>query len=175
VPNAALSLALCGEGAPALTEAEKLARANPDNTLATQVYLPEVKTAIALGTHHPEQVKALLAQSEAFGDATYVPYLEALAYLQQKNSADAISALAPARRWSGTSLQVGANGCLQVPLYSTALLLTARAQAMRGDKAAAINMYQQLLNAWKTADAGFKPRDEAQHELADLQRNGKTP
>ncbi len=171
VPNAALSLALCGEGATALAEAEKLARDNPDNTLANQIYLAEVKAAIALAAHHPDQVKTMLAQGEAFGDASYIPYLEGLAYLQQKNAAAAISALAPARRWSGTSLQVGANGCLQVPLYSTALLLTARAQAMQGDKAAAIKTYQQLLDAWKTADAGFKPREDAQHELAALRPN----
>jgi tetratricopeptide (TPR) repeat protein len=171
VPNVALSLALCGEGAPALAEAEKLAHANPDNTLANQVFLPEVKAAVALASHHPEQVKVLLTEAERYGDSSYSPYLEAVAYLEQKQPSGAISALDPARRWSGTSLQVGANGCLQVPLYSTALLLTARAQAMQGDKAGAFKTYQQLLDAWKTADSGFRPREEAQHELAALGRN----
>jgi class 3 adenylate cyclase/tetratricopeptide (TPR) repeat protein len=175
VPNAALALAFCGEGATALAEAEKLARSNPDNTLATQVFLPEVKAAAALTSHHPEQVKALLTAAEPYGDASFTPYVEGVAYLAQKQPSEAISALAAARRWSGTSLQVGANGCLQVPLYSSALLLTARAQAMQGDKASAIKTYQQLLNEWKTADPGFKPREEAQHELAGLQANATAP
>jgi tetratricopeptide (TPR) repeat protein len=171
VPNAALSLALCGEAAPALDEAERLAHANPDNTLANRIYLPEVKAAAALAQHHPEQVKALLMDGEAFGDASYVPYLEALAFLQQKKPAEAINALAPARRWNGVSLQMGASGSTQVSLYSAALLLTARAQAMQGDKAPAIHTYEQLLNEWKTADSGFRPREEAQHELAALGPN----
>jgi hypothetical protein len=45
---------------------------------------------------------------------------------------------------------------------------------MAGDKAAASNTYQQLLDIWKTADADFKPREQAQRELTDLQRNGKS-
>jgi tetratricopeptide (TPR) repeat protein len=168
VPNAALSMALCGEGTPAVAEAEKLAHANPDNTLANQVFLPEVRAADAM-EHHPEQVKALLTDSETYGSASYVPYLEGVAFLEQKDPAGAIAALAPARRWRGTGLQVGANGSLQVNLYPAALLLTARAQAMQGDKADAIKTYQQLLGEWKTADAGFKPAADARRELTALQ------
>jgi hypothetical protein len=176
LPNSALALALCGEGQVAVAEAVKLAKAQPDNTLMKNEYLPEIRAAAALAGHRPEQVKDLLTDSESYGVASYVPYLEGRALLEQKKPADAIAALEPGRRWRGAGLQAGdsASGPIQFTCYPAALLLTARAQAMAGDKQGANNTYRQLLEIWKTADADFKPREEAQHELADLQRNGKT-
>jgi eukaryotic-like serine/threonine-protein kinase len=170
VPSASLVLALCGDSDPAFTAARKLAAENPESVLVNQVYLPEVKAGIALAKHHPEQVKALLTDAEKYGVASYVSYLEGTAYLAMAKPGEAMDALAPARRWNGASLQVGANGILQVPLYQAALLLTARAQAMAGKKAEAIKTYQQLLEQWKTADAGFAPAAAAKRELAALQQ-----
>ena len=48
VPDAALALALCGETGPALAEIERLASEAPNNTLVNEIYLPEVKAAVAL-------------------------------------------------------------------------------------------------------------------------------
>ncbi len=177
LPNSALALALCGEAPTALAETVKLAKANPDSTLVKNEYLPEVRAAAALSQHQPQQVKDLLTNSETYAVASYIPYLEGRAFLEMKQPADSITALEPARRWRGAGLQAGdsASGPIQFTCYPAALLLTAKAQTMAGDKQAASSTFQQLLDIWKTADADFKPREEAQHELADLQKNGKTP
>src|SRR3984893_10687445 len=66
VPDAALALALCGETGPALQEMERLATGAPTNTLVNDVYLPEVKAAMALAQHHPEQVSGLLSSASAY-------------------------------------------------------------------------------------------------------------
>src|SRR4030081_1482125 len=66
VPDAALALALCGETGPALQEMERLATGAPTNTVVNDVYLPEVKAAIALAQHHPEQVSGLLSSASAY-------------------------------------------------------------------------------------------------------------
>jgi hypothetical protein len=177
LPNSALALALCGEGQVAVGETMKLAKIQPDNTVMKNEYLPEVRAAAALAEHRPQQVKDLLADSESYGVASYVPYLEGMAFLEQKRPSDALTALEPGRRWRGAGLLAGdsTSGSLQFSYLPAALLLTARAQAMAGDKQSASKTYQQLLDIWKTADADFKPREQAQHELADLQKNGKTP
>jgi class 3 adenylate cyclase/tetratricopeptide (TPR) repeat protein len=169
VPDASLALALCGVSDPALAAARKLAAENASNILANQLYLPEVKAAIALRQHHPEQVKALLNEAERYGVASYVPYLEGTAELAMKKPKEAMAALAPARRWRGVALQVGGNGLPQGTVYQVALQLTARAQAMAGSKADAVKTYQDLLEQWKTADADFAPAAAARRELAALQ------
>ncbi len=66
VPDAALALALCGETGPAIKEMEQLAASAPNNTLANEIYLPEVKAAAVLLQHHPEQVGGIVV---AFGRA----------------------------------------------------------------------------------------------------------
>ena len=48
VPDASLALALCGDTGPALKEMGRLAADAPNNTLANEIYLPEVKAAVAL-------------------------------------------------------------------------------------------------------------------------------
>jgi class 3 adenylate cyclase/tetratricopeptide (TPR) repeat protein len=169
VPNAALAMALCGRGADATTRMEKLAKQVPSNSLVNPLGLLEVKAAVALAEHHPERVKPMLADVEFYETASYVPYLEGLAFLQQKKPAEAITALAPGRHWRGTDLQISASGCPQVTLYAVALLLTARAQAMEGDKGAAVKSYQQALTEWKNADADFAPVRDARRELAAMQ------
>ena len=169
IPDGSLVLALCGVSDTSLGAAKKLAAENTSNVLANQLYLPEVKAAIALRQHHPEQVKALLSESERYGVASYVPYLEGMAYLTMKKPEEAMAALAPARRWRGAPLQVGGNGLTQVTVYQAALLLTARAQAMAGNKADAVKTYQDLLEQWKTADADFVAAAAARRELAALQ------
>ncbi|HEX5235447.1 MAG TPA: protein kinase [Silvibacterium sp.] len=175
LPNSALALALCGEAPLAMSEAAKLAKDNPDNSLMKTEYLPEVQAAAALSEHRPQEVKGLLANAEIFGVASYVPYLEGRAFLEMKQPGKAAASLEPGRRWRGAGLQAGdsESGPIQFTYYPAALLLTARAQAMAGDKQSASNSYKQLLDIWKTADADFKPAADAKSELAALQQNGK--
>ena len=167
VPDAALALALCGETGPALQEAERLAAAGPQNTLMNDVYLPEVKAAVALQQHRPAQVAALLAPAVSYALASKVPQFLGLASLQAGNWQQAVADFQPGVRYRGLALQEAESGTGQAPDYALCLLGTARAQA-HFDKAAAIRSYHQLLDIWKNADGDFVPVQEARRELAAL-------
>jgi serine/threonine protein kinase/Flp pilus assembly protein TadD len=167
VPDAALALALCGETGPALQEIERLATGAPTNTLVNDVYLPEVKAAIALAQHHPEQVAGLLSSANSYTQVSKVPHLLGRASLDMGQGQQAVADLQPGIRYRGLALQEGPVGTAQAPDYTLCLLGTARAQA-QFDKAAATRSYQQLLEIWKNADADFIPAQEARRELAAL-------
>jgi len=167
VPDADLALALCGEGGSTLKEAERLAADAPTNTLVNDIYLPEVKAALALAQHHPEQVSALLNSVVPYGLVSKGPQLQGLASLQTKNPQQAVADFAPGLRYRGMGLGEATGGSSQAPDYVFCLLGTARAQA-QFDKAAATASYQKLLDIWKTADADFVPAQEAKRELAAL-------
>jgi tetratricopeptide (TPR) repeat protein len=167
VPDATLALALCGETAPAVKEMERLAAESPNNTLANEIYLPEVKAAAALLEHHPEHVAALLSPAAPYLLVTKVPHLLGRASLEMKNAQQAITDFEPGIRYRALGLGEGATGSSQVPDYALCLLGTARAQAQI-DRAAATRSYEQLLQIWKNADADFIPAQEARRELAVL-------
>jgi hypothetical protein len=158
-PDAALALALCGETAPALHEAELLATAAPQNTLMNDVYLPEVKAAVALAQHRPGQVAELLAPASSYALASKVPQLLGLASLEAGHWQQAVTDFQPGVRYRGLALQEAASGTGQTPDYALCLLGTARAQS-HFDKASAARSYQQLLDIWKNADADFVPLQE---------------
>jgi serine/threonine protein kinase/Flp pilus assembly protein TadD len=172
VPDATLALALCGEIGPALKEMERLAAESPNNTLANEIYRPEVKAAAALLQHHPEQVATLLSPVAPYPLVSKAPQLLGRASLELKNAQQAITDFEPGIRYRALSLGEGATGSAQVPDYALCLLGTARAQAQT-DPAAANRTYQQLLQLWKNADADFIPAQEARRELAALAGQGK--
>ncbi|MGH9502614.1 MAG: protein kinase domain-containing protein, partial [Terriglobales bacterium] len=166
VPDAALALALCGETGPAIKEMERLAAEWPNNTLANEIYLPEVKAASALLQRHPEQVAALLSPAAPYLLVSKVPYLLGRASLELKNGQQAITDFEPGIRYRNLSLGEG-TGSTQIPDYTLCLLGTARAQAMV-DQAASRRSYDQLLQIWKNADPDFIPAQEARRELTAL-------
>jgi serine/threonine protein kinase/Flp pilus assembly protein TadD len=167
VPNAALALALCGESGPALQEAEHLASAVPTNTLVNDVYLPQVRAAIAMMEHRPERVSGLLASAGSYMPVSKAPQLLGRASLEMGQWQQAVTDLQPGVRYRGLALQEGPVGTAQAPDYALCLLGTARAQSHL-DKAAATRSYQQLLDIWKNADPDFIPLQEAKRELAAL-------
>ncbi len=167
VPDVALALALCGEGASAMQEIQRLAAASPTNTLVNDIYFPEIKAAIALAQHRPQQVSSLLAPASPYLLASKVPHMTGRASLESSQWQQAITDFEPGLRYRGISLQEGTGSNAQTPDYALCLLGTARAQAHL-DKAAAIRSYQQLLDIWKNADADFIPFQEAKRELAVL-------
>jgi serine/threonine protein kinase/Tfp pilus assembly protein PilF len=167
VPDTALALAFCGETGRALQEAERLAKAGPQNALMNNVYLPEVKSAIALAQHHPGQVAELLSPVMSYALASKIPQLMGLASLQAGNWQQAVTDFQPGIRYRGLGLEEASSGTGQAPDYSLCLQGTARAQS-HFDKTAATHTYQQLLDIWKTADADFVPMQEAKRELAAL-------
>src|ERR1700730_527199 len=168
VPDAALALALCGETGPALQEMERLATGAPTITLVNDVYLPEVKAAIALAQHHPEQVSGLLSSASAYAQVSKAPHLLGLASLAMSQWPQSLADLQPGIRYRGLALQEGPVGTAQAPDYTLCLLGTARGQA-HFDKVAALRSYQQLLEIWKNADADFIPAQDAKREMATLQ------
>jgi serine/threonine protein kinase/Flp pilus assembly protein TadD len=172
VPDASLALALCGDTGPALKEIEKLAADAPNNTLANEIYLPEVKAAAVLLQHHPEQVAALLSPAAPYVLVSKVPHLLGRASLEIKNAQQAITDFEPGIRYRAVSLGEGANGSGQIPDYALCLLGTARAQTQT-DPTAATRSYEQLLQIWKNADADFIPAQEARREQTALAAQGK--
>jgi eukaryotic-like serine/threonine-protein kinase len=167
VPDAALALALCGDTGPAIAEIQRLAAEVPNNTLVNEIYLPEVKAAVALLQHHPEQVVGLLSPAAPYLLVSKVPHLLGRASLELKNAQQAIPDFEPGIRYRAFSLGEGANGTSQVPDYALCLLGTARAQTQI-DRAAATRTYEQLLQLWKNADADFIPAQEARRESSAL-------
>ena len=172
VPNAALALALCSEGAAALSELQRLIIAQPNNTVASEVYLPEVKAAMALVQHHPENVADLLSPSGPYILVSKAPQLLGWASLDKANWQQAVTDFGPGAKYRGLALQESTLSNPQGPDYTLCLLGTARAQS-RFDKAAAINSYQKLLDIWKNADADFVPAQEARKEFTALSASGK--
>ena len=172
VPDATLAQALCGETGPAVKEMERLAAESPNNTLANEIYLPEVKAAAALLQHHPEQVAALLSPAAPYLLVSKVPHLLGRASLEMKNAPQAITDFEPGIRYRALSLGEGSFGAGQVSDYALCLLGTARAQTQT-DRAAATRSYEQLLQLWKNADADFIPAQEARREQAALGAQSK--
>jgi hypothetical protein len=172
VPDAALTLALCGDTAPALKEVGQAAAESPTNTLVSDIYLPEVKAAVALVQHHPEQVDGLLAPVGQYVLVSKAPHLLGRALLELKKPQEAVAAFEPGVRYHAVALGEGVSGAAQAPDYPLCLLGTARAQA-EFDKTAATRSYQQLLDIWKYADADFAPALDARRELGSLTTPGK--
>ncbi len=168
VPDVTLALGFCGD-ATAVQEMERLATAEPTNTLVNEVYLPQVKAAVALTQHQPQKVSELLTSAAPYLLASKAPELLGEASLQMQHWQQAVSDFAPGIRYRGLVLQEGPNGIAESPDYVLCLLGTARAQS-HFDKAAAIRSYQQVLEIWKSADSDFIPAQEAKAELAALQK-----
>src|SRR5712692_8322443 len=117
VPDAALALALCGETGPALKEMQHLASEVPSNTLVNDIYLPQVKAAIALAQHHPEQVSGLLSSAVSYPLVSKAPQLLGRASLELSQWQQAVTDLQPGVRYRGLALQEGPVGTAQAPDY----------------------------------------------------------
>ncbi len=167
VPNAALALGLCGEAGPALQEMEGLAKSSPNNTLARDIYLPEVKAAIALVQHRPQQVAEILASTASYHMVSKVSDLQGRASLAQHQFQQAATDFEPGTRYRGISLQEGGGWSFQVSDYPLCLLGMARAQG-QFDQSAAKATYQKLMQVWKNADSDFALAQQARRELASL-------
>ena len=167
VPDASLALALCGETATALLEAQRVAAAAPSNTVVNDIYVPEVKAVIAILDHHPQEAPGALSSANPYLMVSKAPQILGRASLEAGDWQQAVKDFAPGILYRGLGLQEGIVGTGQAPDYSLCLLGTARAQS-HFDKAAAMQSYQKLLEIWKDGDADFVPLQEARRELAAL-------
>jgi tetratricopeptide (TPR) repeat protein len=166
VPQAALGMALCGDGPGGIKEMEHLAAEQPMNTLVTEVYLPQVKAAAALSQHRYDEVAHTLNPAMPYVLASKVPYLLGTASLESHRPQQAVTDFSPGVRYRGAGSGEGAGG-QQAPDYTLSLLGMARAQA-QFDKPAAMKSYQQLLQIWKNADSDYSPAAQAKKESAEL-------
>lgn len=167
IPNVTLALALCGDASSALKEIDVFSSQQPLNTIISQLYLPQVKAAIANYQHKYEDVPPILDNSASYALVSKVSQLNGTASLAAHRPQQAVNDFKPGIRYHGVSLQQGIAGSTQAPDYNLCLLGTARAQ-VQFDKAAAIKSYQQLLSIWKNADPDFTPAQEAKRELGAL-------
>ena len=139
---------------------------SPDNTLLNDVYVPQTEAAIALAEHRPQDVPRLLEPTHPYAYASFAPILEAEAFIQLHRPADAIEVLKPDMLYRNGEAQSGFNG--EVPSYAMATLLAARAYTMLGNKPAAVQSYQRVIDLWKNADPNFKLLADARKELAAI-------
>jgi len=169
VPNAAIAMAMCGDGPEGLKLIERTVAEQPMNTLVNDVYVPEVKAAIASSQHKYDDVAHILEPVQSYTLVSIAPQMLGAASLELHRGEQAVTDFKPGLRYRALSLQEGPAGSPQIPDYTLCLLGTARAQA-QFDKAAAIQSYQKLLGIWKNADADFAPASDAKRELAALQK-----
>src|SRR6202022_388113 len=106
----------------------------------------EVKAAIALAQHHPEQVSGLLSSASAYTQVSKAPHLLGRASLEMSQWQQSVTDLQPGIRYRGLALQEGPVGTAQAPDYTLCLLGTARGQA-HFDKGAAMRSSHQLLKS----------------------------
>ncbi len=168
---AALALARAGDPAGAQPVADRLAKDYPRDTILNSYWIPSIRAAIALDHHGAAQALQDLQPASHFDFALTAPfnyfcpmyptYLRGLALLQQKHGKQAADAFREILNHRGL---VG-----NFPLGAVAQLDLARAEALAGNKAAALTSYQDFLALWKTADPNLPLFQQAKSEYAKLQ------
>ena len=163
--RAARSLALCGASDQAERLTSELKARFPEASLIINLSAPVIAAATAFQQGQPARAVELLEAVRPYDhapSAEFWPiYLRGQSYLQMKNGQAA-----------STEFQSIVDHQGEVPtsiLYPFAQLGLARSRALTGDKAAAREAYERLLESWKSADSQLKPLDEARAEYAKLQ------
>jgi tetratricopeptide (TPR) repeat protein len=165
--EAALVFALSGDLGRAKKMADQLAQEHPLDTAVQYYSLPVVRAAIALQKNKPnealDELRAALPYELGGASICCVepPYLRGLAYLQAGNGKQAAEEFQKLLDHPGV-VEVQVKGAL-------AHLQLGRAEAMRGDKAAARKAYQDFLTLWKDADPDIPIYQQAKVEYAKLQ------
>ena len=163
--NAALALAIAGDGAGAGKLLDGLAKAHPQDTIINQVWVPVGRGIIALESGHPRKAVALLAPATRYGLAAQntspVLYFSGVASL----------ATGQARQAAADFQEIQQHRPIfdLDPTYALAELGLARAETKLGDKNAALTDYQNFLAMWKDADPTLPVLAQAKKEYARLE------
>jgi eukaryotic-like serine/threonine-protein kinase len=158
---AANTLALCNEpkqATPALSDLEKR---YPQDTLIHELTVPQARAWLAIKEGNGQGALALLEKVHAHDAASFAPYLRGLAYLQLKDSRNAIDSFQNATRLKGLAYTTGRP-------YALSYLGLGRAYAMVGDKPNAKKAYDVFFSEWKNADSDLPVIAEAKKEYAQL-------
>jgi tetratricopeptide (TPR) repeat protein len=160
--SAALALALTGEATKAQPLIQELEQKYPKDTRVNQLWLPEIKAALALRKGQPQAALDLLEGARRYEPADeFKPQsLRVLAYLKLGKGAEAS---AEARK----ILDHRGEGPLSL-LWPLAQLALGRAAALPGDTTQARQSYDAFFALWKNADADLPVLIEAKKEYAKL-------
>ncbi len=159
--DAANTLALCNEQKQATEALSALEKRYPQDTLIHELRVPQDSAWLAIKAGDAQGALALLERVRSHDAASYAPYLRGLAYLQLKDSRNAIDSFQNATRLKG-------RGYLNRSPYALSYLGLGRAYAMAGNKPDAKKAYDAFFSEWKNADADLPVIAEAKKEYAQL-------
>ncbi len=159
--TAATTTAACNQPKPAAQMLSALEKRYPEDTLVQEVYVPQSRAWLALKAGDAQQALALLERVRPHDEACYAAYLRGLAFLQLKDSQNAIASFQTATRHKGVAYIVGRP-------YALSYLGLGRAYAMAGDKPEAKKAYDVFFAEWKNADPDLPVIAEAKKEYAQL-------
>ncbi len=164
LPFGPLTYALAGANDKAQTLSDELARNQPQNTLANQVWLPITKAILANKQGHFDQALELLKHQAQFesGSFNYSNWARGAALLKLQHGYEA----------EAEFKKIIANHGLDAAslLYPLAHLATARARAFIGDTEESRLYYKKFFELWKDADANLAIVAAAKNELAALKK-----
>ena len=162
---AAFVFATCGQGQKAEANAAKLNKDYPLNSFAQKSEIPQIRARAELQRGNGAKAIEILHLAEAyqlgFVENGIPVYLRGLAYLQNKQSAEA------AAEFQKIIDDRGVTG--PISYQALAKLGLARAYVLNGDTAKARTAYQDLFTLWKDADPDIPILKEAKAEYAKLQ------
>jgi eukaryotic-like serine/threonine-protein kinase len=158
---AANTLALCNEQKQATEALSALEKRYSQDTLIHELSVPQDRAWLAIKAGDAQAALALLERVRAHDAASYAHYLRGLAYLQLKDSRNAIDSFQNATRFKGRAYINGGP-------YALSYLGLGRAYAMAGDKPDAKKAYDAFFSEWKNADADLPVIAEAKKEYAQL-------
>ena len=158
---AANTLALCNEQKQATEALSALEKRYSQDTLIHEQWVPQDRAWLAIKAGDAQGALGLLERVRAHDAASYAPYLRGLAYLQLKDSRNAIDSFQNAARLKGRAY-------INFSPYALSYLGLGRAYAMAGNKSDAKKAYDAFFSEWKNADADLPVIAEAKKEYAQL-------
>jgi eukaryotic-like serine/threonine-protein kinase len=162
--EAALVMALNGQGVEARRIMERLARENLSDTLLNGIDVPLVLAASQLGSGQADQALRNLETVRPYEFGTHAElfpnYVRAMAYLQLRRAKEATAEFQAVLDHRGVAPMATTWQMSQLGL--------ARAYAMQGDTVKARAAYQDFLTLWKDADPDIPCLIAAKSEYAKL-------
>jgi serine/threonine protein kinase/tetratricopeptide (TPR) repeat protein len=161
VSAAATTMALCNQEKQATQMLSALEKHFPGDTLIQELNVPQSRAWLAIKAGDPQRALTLLERVRAHDAVSYAPYLRGLAYLQLKDSHNAITSFQDATRSKPIAYNAGSP-------YALSYLGLGRAYAMAGNKPDAKKAYDVFFSEWKNADSDLPVIAEAKKEYAQL-------
>jgi eukaryotic-like serine/threonine-protein kinase len=157
----ATTMALCNQEKRANQLLTGLEKRYPDDTLVQELLVPQARAWLAIKAGDAPRALVLLEKVRAHDLASYAPYLRGLAYLQLKDSRNAIASFQDATRGKGVAYATGSP-------YALSFLGLGRAYVMAGNKPEAKKAYDVFFSEWKNADSDLPVIAEAKEEYGQL-------